>query len=165
VALAGVICLGGRELWLRWLRRDYRNPVSPSQLSARAGQYTELVWNPDRSVPVTIKYDFRFASPKPPPGAACKLLAEIWFEDLTSGSSVDGYTFDVLLTVSGRETASETFNWDAVLPSPGSYHLRYILSWYTPSGELRLANGGGMLYRVVADPLSGHQVSRSGAEP
>jgi hypothetical protein len=165
VALAGMICLGGRELWLRWLGRDYRNPVYPSQLSARAGRRMDLVWNAEKPIPVAITYNLCFGLPKPAPGATCKLLAEVWFEDLTTGRAVEGYTFDVLLTAGGRELASETFNWDAVLPRPGEYNLRYRLSWYTPGGDLRLINGGGALYRIAARGADIEQLKGSGENP
>jgi hypothetical protein len=164
VALAGLICLGGREFWAAWLRRGYRNPVFPSQVSASAGEWIKLKLSADESVPVVITYNFSFATPKPTPGSTCVLLAEVWFEDVATGLAVDGYTFDAPLTVGGREAASGSLTWDAELPRPGRYNLRYSLHYIAPAGELRFVNGGGRLYNVVAAMPSSQPANGSGAK-
>jgi hypothetical protein len=165
VAIIGVACVGGRELWRRWRRPEYWNPVSPSHLSARAGSGQPLTWRANQPTPVTVTYDFKFGSPKSPPGTTCKLLAEVWFEDQATGRSVDGYSFDALLTAGGREAASGTFIWEAELPGPGRYFLRYFLSWYTPAGKLQMMNGGGTLCRIVAAAEANEKQPRSGELP
>jgi hypothetical protein len=165
VALVGVICLGGREFWRTWLRRGYYYPVYPSQLSATAGDRLELIWRADEPTPVVITYNFMFGTRKPAPGTTCVLLAEVWFEDVETGLAVDGYTFDAPLTVGGREAASGSLTWDAVLPRPGPYFLRCFLHYTGPTGELRRANGNGRRYQVVAAASSSQPRSRSGAKP
>ena len=52
VAIVRLACLGGRELWRRWLRPEYRNPVSQSHLSARARNWQPLAWHADQPIPV-----------------------------------------------------------------------------------------------------------------
>jgi hypothetical protein len=165
VAIVGLACLGGRELWRRLFRPVYSNPVSPSGLSARAGNWQPLTWRANHPTPVTVTYDFKFGPPKSPPGATCKLLAEVWFEDQATGRSVDGYTFDAFLTAGGRETASGTFIWEAELPGPGQYFLRYFLYWYTPTGERQGVNGGSTLCRIVAAAEANEKQPRSGVLP
>jgi hypothetical protein len=165
VAIVGLACVGGRELWRRWLRPDYQNPVASSYLSARAGNWQPLGWRADQPIPVTVTYDFRFGPVKSPPGTTCKLLAEVWFEDQATGRSVGGYTFDALLTAGARETASGTFVWEAELPGPGQYFLRYFLYWYTPAGEKQGMNGGGTLCRIVDAAGAIEKQLRSGVLP
>jgi hypothetical protein len=150
VALAGVACLLGHEYWAWWLRRDHSMPVSPSRLSVSAGLPNGLPWAPGRPIPVSITYDFKFGTPKPAPGTECLLVAEVWFEDVETGRFVDGYTFDAPLTVGGREAAAGSLTWEAVLPRPGQYQLRHFLHFVRPSGELRMINGGGFFYKVMA---------------
>jgi hypothetical protein len=164
VAIAGVACLGGREVWRRWLRADYRNPVFSSRLSASAGYWHRSTWRADQPTPVTITYDFKFGPVKSPPGTTCKLLAELWFEDQASGRSIGSYTFDAVLTAGRRDTASGEFIWEAQLPGPGRYFLRNFLYWYTPAGERRMMNGGSTLH-VVAAAEPNQKQRRSGAIP
>ncbi len=165
VAVLGLASLGGRELWTRWLRRAYRNPVSPSQLRVHAGQGNKIIWSADRPASVFITYNFRFGTPTPPPGASCVLLAEVWFEDMATGRAVEMHTFDARLTGGGREVATESFIWDAVLPGPGRYFLRSQLGWYTPGGELRMMSGNGLLVQVVAADPTLQPETASGAFP
>jgi len=165
VALVGVTCLVGREYWARWLRRSRHIPVYPSQLSASAGERIELIWGTGKPVPVVITYNFKFGTPKPAPGTACLLLAEVWFEDVALGLAVDGYTFDAPLTVGGREAASGSLTWDAILPHPGRYNLNYLMYWIGPTGELRTVGGGGRVYNVVRAPQTSQPPSRSGPNP
>jgi hypothetical protein len=164
VAIVGLACLGGRELWRKWLRPDYRNPVYSSYVSARAGNL-QLTWSAGQPTPVTVTYDFKFGPVKSPPGTTCKLLAEVWLEDLATGRSVGGYSFDAFLTAGGRETAAGSFIWEAELPGPGRYFLRYFLSWYTPAGERRMMNGGGTLCVVVSAAEPNEKQPRSGEFP
>jgi hypothetical protein len=156
VAFVGVASLGGREVWRRWLRQDYRNPVFPSSVVARVGsnEGMRLAWNPDQPVLVSVTYDFKFGPSKPPPGLACELFAEVWFEEVATGAAVETYTFDALLTAGSRDSASGTFTWEPSLPHPGRYFLRSFLHWKTPTGELRGMNGSGRLYIVGPDNVS-----------
>jgi hypothetical protein len=155
VAIVALITLGGREFWAWWLRRGYRNPVFPSTLSARAGINTNHVLVPGRPIPVSITYNFTFSNPKPPQGATCVVWASVWFEDRETRRYVEGYTFDAPLTVGGRESATGTFTWDAMIPRPGHYLLHYRLYHGLPGGDLKHGNGGGTSYSFVeAAPVS-----------
>ena len=151
VALVGVACLGAREVWRRWLRPQYSSPVFPSRVSAQVGSGSghQLLWNPNQPMIVTITYDFKFGPRKPEPGLNCELFAEVWFEEVATGTAVETYTFDSLLTSGMRDSASGTFTWEASLPRPGRYQLRALLYWKTPKGELRMMNGSGRVYIVV----------------
>ncbi len=124
-------------------------PVYPSQLSASASQRFEVTWAEGQQIPVAITYNFMFSTPKPAPGTTCLLFAEVWFEEVATGLAVDGYTFDAPLTVGGRETASGSLTWDALLPHPGRFMLRYMLHCVSPAGELRMVNGGSRGYTFV----------------
>lgn len=165
VAILGLTCLGAREYWARSVRRGQRNPVDPSWLSAIAGPRNQLVWAAGQPIPVVITYNFRFGTPKPPPGTTCLLFAEVWFQDEKTGLAVDGYTFDAPLTVGGRQVASNSFTWDALIPRPGRYQLRYILYWMDSTGELRLMGGGGNEYNAVPAIPSSRTPERPGANP
>jgi hypothetical protein len=79
----------------------------------------------------------------------CLLIAEVWFEDVATGLAVDCYSIDAPLTVGGREAASGTLTWDAVLPRPGRYNLRHFLHFIGPTGELQMLEGWGDLYNIV----------------
>ena len=138
VAVVAVLCLGGREYWAWWLRRGYHSPVYQSRLSAQVAIRSHpWVLDPGSPIPVTITYDFRFAKRKPSTGTTCLLLAAVWFEDHETGQYVDGYTFDAPLTVGGREKATGSFTWEAMIPHAGRYMLRKHLSYAGPSGELK----------------------------
>lgn len=163
VALVALACLGAREYWARSVRRAQPNPVYPSTLSATAGRRNQLDWDDGQPIPVVISYDFRFGNPKPAPGTMCLLLAEVWFEDQKTGLAVEGYSFDAPLVVGGREVASNSFTWDALLPRPGRYMLRYRLNWIEPTGELRLIGGGGTSYHAVPAASSSPTSNRKGA--
>lgn len=165
VAVLGLTCLAGRESWAWWLRRPHPNPVSPSQVSATAGRGNKLTWSPGRSVPVDISYQFGFGNPMPAAGTTCLLFAQVWFEDVATGRSVDSYSFDAPLVVGGRETALGSLTWDAVLQHPGRYMLRSYLYYQKPSGELQMFTGGGHGYNVVEVDPSVRTSSRPGEAP
>jgi hypothetical protein len=155
VAILALASLAGREGWRWWLRRGERNPVQLSQLSAGPIGRSEETLVPGRPVPVPITYDFRLSSPKPPTGTTIVLWASVWFEDSRTGLYVDGYTFDAPLIVGERESTSGTFDWDALIPHPGRYHLRSELHYSTPSSELKFFKGGGSSYHFAeAEPVS-----------
>jgi hypothetical protein len=165
VGLAGLACLGVREYWAWMRRRDHRNSVSPSTLSASTGRSIQLDWCADRPVPVSVTYNFAFGPKKPEPGTTCMLLAELWFEDQQTGLAVEGYTFDAPLTVGGREAASGSFTWEAQLPHPGRYFLNSRLYYVDPAGELRFCSGRGHAYQAVAVDWSARPTTVSGASP
>ena len=145
VALFGAACLGGREVYRRWLRPQYSSPVFPSHVSAQVGSGWGhlLLWNPDQPTLVFVTYDFKFGPRKPPPGLSVVLFAEVWFEEVATGAAVETYTFDSVLTAGSRDATAGTFTWEASLPHPGRYQLRSMLHWKTPTGELRMMNGNG----------------------
>jgi hypothetical protein len=164
VALAGVACLGARESWAWWLRRNQPNPVYRSRLTASAGRMmSELGWVAGRPIPVVITYDFKFRNPKPAPGTTCVLFAQVWFEDRATGRVVDSYTFDAPLSVGGREAASGSLTWDALLPRAGRYQLHRDLYYKWPTGDLRRASGGSTGYNVEAAVLSSQRPGDQGA--
>jgi hypothetical protein len=165
VAVLAVAFLVGREYWARWGRPFSRSWVYGSQLSTSAGTTLELSLSPGQSVPVVITYNFKFRTPKPAPGTTCLLYAEVWFEDRSTGRAVDCYSFDAPLTVGGREAASGSLTWDAVLPRPGRYFLRNMLYCVEPTGELKMLNGSGKLYIVVPAPPSGPPPHPPGPNP
>jgi len=165
VALLGVVCLGGREIWRTWLRRGVYYPVYPSYVSANAGNQLKLIWAADESTPVVITYNFTFGTRKPAPGTTCVLLAEVWFEDAVTGLPVVGYAFDAPLTVGGREAASGSLTWEAELPHPGVYWLRSMLYYTRPTGELQFASGSSRRCEVVEAGPSSQPPSRAGANP
>jgi hypothetical protein len=167
VALAGVACLGAREFWAWWLRRNHTNPVSPSQLSAKAavGRGNRVRWVAGQPIPVQITYDFKFGNRKLPPGSSCLLWADVWFEDLEAGLAVESYTFDAPLSVGGRESASGSLTWNALLPHPGRYMLHRDLYYKKAWGELQLGVGGGSTYEVVADAPSSQSPNHQRAQP
>jgi len=163
VAILAVASLVGRTLWERSLQRNYRNPVSTSQLSVGVvgtGHKTEYVLgNP---VPVIIVYDFSFNVLKMNRGSTAVVPGAVWFEDTKTGLYVDGYTFDAPLTVGGRERASGKFVWEALVPRPGRYLLHSNLYHVTPSGEPILFSGNGTGYSFIeAKPMP----AESGAKP
>ncbi len=164
VAIIGLTCLGGREVWRKWRDRGYY-PVYPSFVSASAGNQLKRNWAADQTTPVVITYNFTFGTRKPAQGTTCILLAEVWFEDVATGMAVVGYSFDAPLTVGGREAASGSLTWDAVVPHPGRYFLHRMLYYTDRAGELRGASGGSRLYEfVAAEPLT-QPPSRAGAIP
>jgi hypothetical protein len=165
VALLGVSCLVGREYWTRWGRRSTFMWVYGSHLSTSAGPRNELSFSPGQSVPVVITYNFKFGTAKPAPGTACLLFAEVWFEEVATGVAVDCYSFDAPLTVGGREAASGSLTWDAILPRPGRYYLRHFLHFTGPTGDLQGLEGAGKLYNVVPAPPSSPPPGRSGPNP
>jgi hypothetical protein len=169
VAILAVACLGVREYWTKWSRRGGSNPVFPSELSASAGTKAVQVLVPGHPIPVSIMYDFRFGNPfgnpKPAPGTTCRLLASVWFEDVGTGLYVDGYSFDAPLTVGGRETASGTITWDAMIPHPGRYCLRYHLYREESWDGLVAGNGGGRSYHFVTAAALGQSSIDPGTKP
>jgi hypothetical protein len=139
VAVLAVASQIGRDYWTRQLR--FYDPVNASQLHANVGDTPSLA--PGQSVPVSISYHFQFGTfNKPAPGTTVTVLGSVWLQDQETGYCVDGYTFDVPLTVGGRESASEEFVWDALPPHPGRYLLRYALYYSTPLGSLRAGDSG-----------------------
>jgi hypothetical protein len=165
VAVMGLICLGGREVWRKWRDGRLYYPVYPSRVSASAGTQIKMIWTQAQPTPVAITYNFSFGTRKPAPGTTCVLLAEVWFEDVATGLPVVGYSFDAPLTVGGREAASGSLTWDAVIPRPGRYFLYEMLYSTDRAGELRLAKGSGQLYEFVAAAPSIQSPSRAGANP
>lgn len=165
VAILAVACLGGREGWALWLRRGYRNPVSPSRLSATpvGNRAWKLVCG--RPTPVSIKYDFKFKNPKPAPGTTCRLLAVVWFEERATGRYVDGYTFDAPLSVGGREACSGTFTWDALVVRPGVYRLHADLYHEAPWGGLKYTGGQAQGCQFTAGTPPRGAAIDSGARP
>jgi hypothetical protein len=166
VAIVAVTSLVGRETWTWWLTRGRITAVYPSQLSASASsQGIELTWAEGQSIPVAITYNLMFGTQKPPQGTTCLLIAEVWFEDVATGRAVDRYTFDAPLTVDGRETASGSLTWNALLPHPGRFMLRYMLHCVGRAGELHLVNGGSRGYTFVANSPTGQTPIHSGPQP
>lgn len=155
IAAISVVCLAGREYWTTWAHRIHPNLVYPSRLTASAGTKHRLSMVPGESIPVSIRYDFRFRNPRPGTGTTCLLLAQVWFEDSQTGTAVEGYSFDAALTVGGRESTSGSFVWDAVLHHPGRYALRYMLYYQDLQGRFHGFSGGSRSYQVVAaEPLN-----------
>jgi hypothetical protein len=145
VAVLAVASLINRSYWTRHLR-SY-NPVNGSQLHVNVGDTPHLA--PGQTVPVSITYHFQFSTfSKPAPGTTVTVLGSVWFEDQETGRYVDGYTFDVPLTVGERESAVGTFVWDALPPQPGHYMVRCLLFYSTPLGGFRRGDGNGRRYSI-----------------
>ncbi len=166
VVVFALASLGGRELWAWWLLKGYRNPINPSTITARAMTKDNKPPIVGRPTPILVDYDFNFSNPKPPPGTTCLVLGSVWFEDVKTGRYVNGYTFDAPLTVGGRESTSGTFFWDAMIPRPGRYSLRYHVYHVVSSQDLRDAgSSGGTGYDFIETPPSTKPPSDPGVEP
>ena len=150
VAVLAVASLGGRELWVRWVRRGYRNPVAVSKLSADAGRKIKHEFVPGRSIPVSITYNFKFNNRRPAlHGTTCHLLASVWFEDMTTGLYVNGYTFNAPLTVGRHEIGNGILHLGRHDSAQGRYKLCFMLYHEVPWGGLEWCNGGGRGYDFV----------------
>ena len=159
VAVLAVAFLVARYSWERWLRRSYLNPLKAS-MDAKIQLDAEM--HAGRPIPVVIHYDYQIGNPKLPPGTIYYLWAGVWFADRETGFPVEGYSFVAPLTVAGREAASGSFIWNALMTEPGMYSVHHSLRYKPAFGEWQGLSGGTLKY-VRIKPSSENPAYR-GAE-
>ncbi len=148
VVVMALASLGWREYQIRLLGNDFRDPIFNSQLMARpTGSTMKEPYVPGRPFPVTISYDFKLSTPK----TSSLILGSIWLEDVAIGKAVDSYMFDAKLTVGEREACSGSFTWDAMVPHPGRYQLRYHRYHQMANGKMQGGNGGGTFHEFLPE--------------
>ena len=136
------------QAWLR--RNDFLDPVSNSQLNAMLADTKPInLFVPGKTTPITITYDFKLK--KPEPGVSCLVLGMVWLEEISTKLPVDVYTFDAKLTGGEKEACSGTITWDAVVPRPGQYLLRYRRFQQPDGGDMKGKNGGSTLYEFIEE--------------
>jgi hypothetical protein len=136
------------QAWLR--RNDFLDPVSNSQLNARLADTKPIYFFvPAKTTSITITYDFKLK--KPEPGVSCLVLGMVWLEEISTKLPVDVYTFDAKLTGGEKEACSGTITWDAVVPRPGQYLLRYLRFQQPDGGDMKGKNGGSTLYEFIEE--------------
>ena len=150
VALAALATFSWRE-YQAWTRRNtFSDPVFNSQLSASlVDPQFKQTFVPGKATPVTINYDFRLS--KPEPGVSCLVLGMVWLEDISTKMPVDAYSFDAKLVGGGREACSGTVTWEAVVPRPGKYQLRYHRFQQAEGGAIGGRNGGSRFCEFIEE--------------
>ncbi|MHC5541450.1 hypothetical protein ACYOEI_24790 [Singulisphaera rosea] len=152
-ALASLVARSERQ---RRVANGFDSPVRKSRIKMTVGgDPLKVPLRPDSPVPVSIQYQFHLDATGYRQGATARLYAIIWFEDMETNRYVDGYSFDSALAVGEREDASGRFVWNARVPHPGPFMLRYFLYEALPSGELRFLGGSGErhVFEEVVEPL------------
>ena len=134
------------QAWLR--RNDFSDPAWNSSIDARLAEWKpKNIFVRDKSTPITITYNFK--PNKPESGVSCLVLGMVWLEEIATKMPVDVYSFDAKLTGGRREACSGTITWDALVPRPGRYQLRYRRFQKAEGGNFNGRNGGSILCEFI----------------
>ena len=101
-----------------------------------------------------MEYAFAFTKPTPPRGMRFQVWVEFWLEDLDTHMAVDGYTVYFELVGGERESISDAFIWETVVPRPGRYYLCHSVRYCSPQGEWRGYTGGKNMISHAGIPVA-----------